>query len=100
MTAPTTPEERARKRTEEWESIWWHVAAFVVVNVFVWGVDWIVRDGIQWAYWVTFPWLIALAFHVAAYLIEVRGASDRKYDQFLREELEREARRESSRELH
>lgn len=90
-TSATTPEERARKRTEEWQGFWWHVAAFIVVNVFLWAIDWIVVDGIQWAFWVTLPWFIGLAFHTAAYLIEVRGVSERKYEEFLRRERERDA---------
>jgi hypothetical protein len=93
MPDTSTPEERARRRADEWEGLWWHVAAYLVVNAFVWGLDWITGDGIQWAYWVTFPWLIGLLFHVAAYHIEIRGR-DRKYQQFLQQELDREAERQ------
>ena len=90
MGGTSTPEERARKRTEEWEGMWWHVVVYVIINGFLWGLDWIQGGGIQWAYWITLTWLIGLAFHVAAYNIEERG-SDRTYQKFLREELDREA---------
>ena len=93
MADMSTPEERARRRTEEWEGLWWHIAAYVVINTFLWGLDWLTGGGIEWAYWVTFPWLIGLSFHIAAYVIEVRGARDHKYDEFLRRELERDAER-------
>ena len=89
-TSSLTPEERARKRTEEWQGFWWHVATFIVVNVFVWAIDWITGDGIQWAYWVTLPWFIGLAFHIAAYVIEIRGISEHKYEEFLQRERERD----------
>ena len=86
----TTPEARARHRAEEWAGLWWHVAVYVVVNAFLWIVDWVSGDGIGWAYWTTIPWGIGLAFHVASYLIDTRGVQQRKYERYLAEERARE----------
>lgn len=85
-----TAEERARKRAEEWASVWWHVAAYVVINPFLWMLDWLPDERFQWVFWVTVPWGVALALHIAAYQIEIRGVKDRKYEQFLAQERERE----------
>ncbi len=86
----STPEERAAKRVKDRTDLMWHVATYVIINAFLWVIV------PQAAFWVTIGWGIGLAFHIAAYLIEVRGARDRKYDEFLRKELEREAERSTS----
>ncbi len=92
-TSPTnSPEERARRRAENWAGLWWHVTVFVVVNAFLWMLDLLTGDGITWAYWATGPWAIGLLFHVVNYVLEDRGVEGRKYQQYLAEERERDAR--------
>ena len=59
----STPEERAAKRVEDYTGLMWHVAVYVVVNLFLWIIV------PQAAFWVTLGWGIGLAFHVAAYFI-------------------------------
>lgn len=81
-----TPEERAAKRADDLIGVWWHTAAFLVVNIFLWALDYVTGNGIQWAYWVTIAWGVGLAFHVIAYLIDDSGIQRRKYEQFLAEE--------------
>jgi uncharacterized membrane protein (UPF0136 family) len=66
----------------------WHVATFVIVNAFLWGIDIIKGGGLNWAYWVTITWGLGLAFHAAAYLLDESGLRDRKYRRFLAEEQE------------
>ncbi len=90
-TGPTnTPEERARKRAEEFVGLLWHIAAFVIVNLFLWGIDIATGDGVQWAYWVTIAWSIGLLFHIAAYALDDSGFENRMYRKFLERERERQ----------
>lgn len=79
-----TPEERARKRVEDFTGLMWHVAVFVIVNIFLW----LIVPGA--AFWVTVPWGIGLAFHAAAYFLDESGFQRRRYQKFLAEEQERE----------
>lgn len=85
-----TPEERAAKRADDLVGVWWHAAAFLVVNIFLWALDYVTTGGIQWAYWVTIGWGVGLAFHIASYLIDDSGVQQRKYEEFLAQERERD----------
>ena len=86
-----TPEERARKRVKEYTDVMWHLATYIIVNAFLWGIDIIGGDGVNWAYWVTITWGIGLAFHIASYMLEENGLQNRRYQRFLAEERERES---------
>ena len=85
-----TPEERARKRVEDFEGLMWHIAAYVIINAFLWFLDLNRGDGLNWAYWTTIPWGIGLLFHIAAYFIEMSGVRERRYARILAEERARE----------
>ncbi len=85
-----TPEERAQKRVKEYTDVMWHVATYIIVNAFLWGLDLIGGGGADWAYWVTIGWGIGLAFHVASYFLDENGLQNRKYQRFLEEERARE----------
>ncbi|MCP4304163.1 MAG: 2TM domain-containing protein [bacterium] len=87
MTKPdtNTPEGRARKRLNEFTGLMWHIATFVIANVFLW----VIAPGA--AIWVTIAWGVGLAFHVAAYLLDESGFQQRRYQRFLAEEQERDA---------
>ncbi|MDJ0792079.1 MAG: 2TM domain-containing protein [Acidimicrobiia bacterium] len=88
--ADSTPEERARKRLDDYNGLLWHVATYVIINIFLWALDWAQGDGITWAFWVTIFWGIGLAFHVASYWIdETRQGS--RYERFLEDERKRDA---------
>lgn len=87
----TTPAERAAKRVKEYTDLMWHVATFVIVNGFLWTLDIVKGGGVEWAFWVTIPWGIGLAFHVAAYLLGQGGPQNRKYQRLLEEEKARDA---------
>ena len=70
-----TPEEQARRATSL-TGLMWHVGAFLIVNAFLWVLDAIVgQSGIQWAFWITLFWGLALAFHVLAYLVVGRRSA-------------------------
>jgi hypothetical protein len=85
-----TPEERARKRVEEFEGLMWHIAAYVIVNAFLWFIDLNAGGGLDWAYWTTIPWGMGLLFHIAAYFIDLSGVWERRYEKILAEERARE----------
>jgi len=84
-----TPEERARRRVKEYSDMMWHVAAFAIINGFLWFLD-LRTGGADWAYWVTIGWGIGVAFHVASYVIDTSGREGRKYQQFLAQEQAKE----------
>lgn len=91
----STPEERARKRAEEFVGLLWHIAVFIIINAFLWGLDIVTGDGINWAYWVTLSWGIGLVFHLAAYALDGSGFEAKIYHRFLAKEQAREARRDT-----
>ncbi|NQV06078.1 2TM domain-containing protein [bacterium] len=91
-----TPEERARKRVDEFEGLVWHLVTFLIVNAFMWFIDINGGGGVEWAYWVTIPWGIGLLFHVAAYYIEQSGFRERKYMKALAQEQAKDARKQSA----
>ncbi|MBN2177564.1 MAG: 2TM domain-containing protein [Demequinaceae bacterium] len=80
-----TPEERARKRANDFVGLMWHIASYVIVVPFMFLLDWYLEDGIQWAFWVAIPWAVGLLFHVIAYFIDER-LTDRAYERFLAQE--------------
>ena len=87
---PSTPEERAQKRAEEYSGLMWHAATYLIVNAFLWFIDIAGGGGVEWAYWVSIPWGIGFAFHAASYYIDARGGTQRRYQKFLAEERQRE----------
>jgi len=86
-------EERARDRAKYRTGLMWHVGVFVVINAFFWTLDLVVgQAGLQWAYWITLFWGVALAFHIVAYLIDGRQIEDRSADKYLKEHQEHGAK--------
>ena len=85
----STPEERAKKRLDEYNGLMWHVAVFVIINLFLWLLDYFTGDGINWAYWVTIFWGIGLLFHVASYFID-DSRQGKRYQKFLEDERRKE----------
>ncbi|MBG7606043.1 MAG: 2TM domain-containing protein [Actinobacteria bacterium] len=76
----STPESRAQKRAKSYTDMLWHIGVFIVINAFLWILDLVTgAEGIQWAYWITIFWGLALAFHVVAYLVGDSGLEERKY---------------------
>jgi hypothetical protein len=84
MTQPEpAPEIRAARRAGALTGVLWHAATFVIINGFLWFID-LQQGGLEWAYWVTVTWGIALAFHAAWYVISERGVG--KYEHSLDQE--------------
>ena len=86
----TTPEARARARVKAYTDAMWHLATFIVINAFLWGIDIIQGGGVNWAYWVTISWGIGVAFHLASFFLDENGLQARRYQRFLEEERRRD----------
>lgn len=89
MSQPSMPtaEELARKRAKYLTGLLWHAGTFLIINAFLWILDIAVGvPGLDWAFWVTIVWGVALAFHALAYLVEGRQLEDRKARQYLEDE--------------
>lgn len=80
----STPEERAVKRVNDFTDLMWHVATYLIINIFLWLI---VPHA---AFWVTLGWGIGLAFHVAYYFIGDDGTENRRYQTFLEQEQAKE----------
>ena len=73
------------KRTQDYTGLLWHIATFLIINIFLWTIDLIGGGGLNWAYWITLFWGIALLFHLAWYFIDV-ARSGARYEKFLDDE--------------
>lgn len=94
MTSSTTtrPEAKARARVKDLTDLLWHIGVFVIVNAFLWIQDFAAGGGLDYAYWTTIPWGVGLALHVASFLYGGRRYTERKYQEYLAEEQERDPR--------
>ncbi len=45
-----------------------HTAVFVLVNALIWVQDFAIGGGLNYAWWITGPWAVWLAAHIATYL--------------------------------
>ncbi len=82
-----TPESRALQRAKYLTGLSWHVGVFVIINAFFWVLDLTIGNGgLDWAYWITGLWGLALAFHLLAYLVDGRQLEQRKTQQYLQED--------------
>jgi Na+/melibiose symporter-like transporter len=91
----STPEARARKRAKSYTGLMWNIGTFLVINAFFWLLDIATgSDGVQWAYWITISWGLALAFHVVACVVGGRGLEERKYQESLADEQQQQQDRE------
>ncbi len=81
-----SPETRARERAKYLSGLIWHAGAFLIINVFFWAMDLgIGREGLNWSFWITGAWGLALAFHALAYIVDGRQLEERKAAQYLEE---------------
>jgi len=67
-------ELHAAHRAGALTGVLWHLVTFLIINAFLWFID-LQQGGLEWAYWVSVTWGIALAFHAAWYVITERGES-------------------------
>ena len=87
-----TPEMLAQRRAKYLTGLLWHVGVFVIINAFFWVLDLTVgQEGLNWAFWITLFWGLALAFHALAYYVDGRQVETRKAAEYLAEDRRREA---------
>jgi hypothetical protein len=57
----------AKSYAEGIKDLIWHAGIFATVNAFIWLQDIAIGGGVEYAYWVTIPWAIALGIHAFMY---------------------------------
>ncbi len=68
METTPTPDprlQRARKRVEEIKGFYTHLVIYVVVNLFLFALNFITDRGNWWFYWPLLGWGIAVAINAA-----------------------------------
>lgn len=89
-TETDTAENRAQQRASDYTGVLWHVAVFAIINAFFWLLDIAGGGGVNWAYWITIFWGIALLFHIAWYVIDISRSGSR-YEKFLADERRKDS---------
>jgi 2TM domain len=80
-------EQLAAERAKYLTGLIWHVGAFVILNAFFWFLDLVVGvGGLQWAFWITAIWGMALLFHVLAWIVDGRQLERRRAQRYLEHE--------------
>lgn len=82
-----TTEELAARRAAYLTGLIWHLGTFVIINAFFWLLDVLVGpNGVQWAFWITLFWGLALLFHALAWFIDGRQLERRRAQRYLEDE--------------
>jgi hypothetical protein len=81
--------ERAKERVEEKISFLTHLAVYIVLNAFLFFLDYREGKTIDWAYWPLFGWGIGLVMHGLNTFVFGEGTSLK--DRMIMKEMEREA---------
>lgn len=83
----SSAQELAERRAHYLTGLLWHLGTFVIVNAFLWFLDAFTgQDGLQWAYWITLFWGLALLFHLLAWMIDGRQVERRSAQRYLERE--------------
>ena len=86
MSELESAQDRAQQRARALVGLAWHVGVFVILNAFFWVLDLALgQSGVQWAFWITGFWGLALTFHGLAYLVDGRQLEERWTRQYLEE---------------
>ena len=91
MDSGETTERRVRRRLEELNGLYWHGAAYLVVNAGLFALDMLTAGGV-WFYWVLFGWGVGLLIHITGVVRPtfVKRWERRRYEALLREERARD----------
>jgi hypothetical protein len=65
MNDPVTYDE-AKKRAQELKEFYQHLVVYVLVNAFLFVINWLTSRGTWWFYWPLFGWGIGVAAHGAS----------------------------------
>ena len=80
--------ERAKEKVEEKVSFLSHLAAYVILNAFLFFLDYRDNRSIDWAYWPLIGWGIGLMFHGLNTFVFGEGSSWK--ERMIRKEMEKE----------
>ena len=83
--------DRARKRAKKKLDFYNHVKVYVVVNAFLFLMNWFTAPGYYWAFWPMMGWGIGLVLHGASVFVFDDDAET--LERMTQQELEREKRR-------
>ena len=84
--------EYARKRAKSKIDFYNHVMVYVVVNAFLFAINWFTSPEYYWAFWPLAGWGVGLVLHGAT--VYLRTDDPELLDQLTEHELEREKARE------
>jgi hypothetical protein len=62
--------EEARERVQEIRGFFWHLFTYLIINAFMFVLNWLTGSGRWWFFWPMIGWGIGLAFHGAFVFIE------------------------------
>jgi len=62
--------EEAKERVQEIRGFYWHLATYLIMNGFMFLLNWWTSPGHWWFFWPLVGWGIGLAFHGASVFIE------------------------------
>lgn len=69
MTERMTYEE-AKEQVKKIRDFYWHLFTYLIINAFLFALNWITGYGHWWFYWPLIGWGIGVAFHGASVFIE------------------------------
>lgn len=81
--------ERAERRVTARQAMWSHVATYLLVNAFLFAIDWWTDGRIDWAFWPAAGWGLGLLSHVICTVAALGGDHERAVER----EMERLRRR-------
>jgi hypothetical protein len=84
---------RAKSRVEEIRGFYMHLAAYIAVNLLLFGINMVTSPGTLWFFWVTIFWGVGLIFHGLGVFVGGRVLGRDWEERKIREIMEREERR-------
>jgi 2TM domain len=78
-------DQQLKEKAKKIAGFYGHLFWFVVVNIFLYILDYITNGRIDWAYWVTFGWGIGIASHALGTFYS-GGLEDKIYQDLVQKE--------------
>lgn len=69
--------ERAEKRVSTRAALLSHATTYLVVNAFLFAIDWYQNGAIEWAWWPAAGWGVGLLTHTLSTLAKLGGDNER-----------------------
>jgi hypothetical protein len=84
---------RAKSRVDEIRGFYMHLAAYIAVNLLLFGINMVTSPGTLWFFWVTIFWGVGLIFHALGVFVGGRVLGRDWEERKIQEIMEREERR-------